>query len=233
MPCGTASRARERPVAQNKINQGAPQPPPLRSADYPLGLPHINPESTSGVRLVKANILYRFVVVVDILLIAMKYRSVISLENPYRSWFWAAILAYVQAQNNIDLTKFWDSLTEIFFHNCGHGGQRKKGTRWKSTPGVFTQLTAHCQNDHSHLPYQVQSQNGTWTFDTSTEAAYPQLLAARVAAAVKKFLLSKNLSFSLPPIPREKTLAAQHRQHKKTEPTHPRVCRDPVALAHR
>ena len=161
----------------------------------------------------KANILYRFVV--DILLIAMRYSSVISLENPYRSWFWAAILAYVQAQNNVDLTKFWDSLTEIFFHNCCHGGQRKKGTRWKSTPGVFTQLTAHCQNDHDHLPYQVQSQNGTWTFDTSSEAAYPQLLAARVAAAVKKFLLTKNIPFSLPPNPREKTLAAQHRQHKK------------------
>ena len=92
---------------------------------------------------------------------------------------------------------------------------KEKGTRWKSTPGVFTQLTAHCQNDHDHLPYQVQSQNGTWTFDTSSEAAYPQLLAARVAAAVKKFLLTKNIPFSLPPNPREKTLAAQHRQHKK------------------
>ena len=197
MPCGTASRARERPVARNKINQGAPQPPPLRSADHPLGLPHINPESTSGVRLAKANILYRFVV--DILLIAMKYNSVISLENPYRSWFWAAILAYVQAQNNADLTKFWDSLTEIFFHNCCHGGQRKKGTRWKSTPGVFTQLTANCQNDHDHLPYQVQSQNGTWTFDTSSEAAYPQLLAARVAAAVKKFFVKQKPFFFSPP----------------------------------
>ena len=48
MPCGTASRARERPVARDKIKQGAPQPPPLRSADHPLGLPHINPDSTSG-----------------------------------------------------------------------------------------------------------------------------------------------------------------------------------------
>ena len=33
MPCGTASRAQERPVARDKILQGAPQPPPLRSAD--------------------------------------------------------------------------------------------------------------------------------------------------------------------------------------------------------
>ena len=80
MPCGTASRARERPVARDKIKQGAPQPPPLRSADHPLGLPHINPDSTSGIRLKKANQLYRFVI--DILLIAMKSHSVISLGNP-------------------------------------------------------------------------------------------------------------------------------------------------------
>ena len=72
-----------------------------------------------------------------------------------------SLLAYVQAQNKLILQNFWHSLTEIFFHNCCHGGQRKKGTRWKSAPGVFTQLTAHCQNDHNHLRYQVQSQNGT------------------------------------------------------------------------
>jgi hypothetical protein len=112
MPCGTASRARERPVATSKVLQGAPQPPPLHSADHPLGLPHINPESTSGIRLKKANQLYSFVI--DILLIAMKYNIAISLENPYRSWFWAAILALVQAQNNPALTRFWDSLTEVF-----------------------------------------------------------------------------------------------------------------------
>ena len=40
--------------------------------------------------------LYKFVV--GILLIAMKYNSGISLENHYRSWFWAAILALAQTQ---------------------------------------------------------------------------------------------------------------------------------------
>jgi len=76
-------------------------------------------------------------------------------------------------------------------------------------------LTAHCQNDHDHLPYQVRSDDGTWTFDTSSEAVYPALLAARVAAAVKKFLQAKNISFFPPPNPRIKTLAVQHRQHKR------------------
>ena len=39
LPCGTASRARERPVAPHLQKQGVPNPPPLRSADHPLGLP--------------------------------------------------------------------------------------------------------------------------------------------------------------------------------------------------
>lgn len=92
MPCGTASRARERPVARDKILQVAPQPPPLRSANHPLGLPHINPDSTSGIRLEKNQ---------PVVQIRNRYppnrdeiQRVISLENPYRSWFWAAILAF-------------------------------------------------------------------------------------------------------------------------------------------
>ena len=145
----------------------------------------------------------------------MKYNIAISLENPYRSWFWAAILALVQARNNPSLTKFWDSLTEIFFHNCCHGGQRKKGTRWKSTPGVFHTLAAVCQNDHDHLPYQVHTENGAWIFDTSSEAAYPHLLTQRVAAALRTFLSQKEFSFTPPPNPRLTSLANQHRQHKK------------------
>ena len=213
MPCGTASRARDKPVARDKVLQGAPQPLPLRSADHPLGLPHINPDSISGVRLSKANQLYRFAI--EILLIALRYNSVISLENPHRSWFWAAILAYVQAQHNPQLVKFWDSLVEVFFHNCCHGGQRRKGTRWKSTPGVFERLSATCANDHEHLTYQVQHTDGSWSFDTAAEAAYPELLTRRVAEAVKHFLMQRNLIFRPPPNPRIKTLAVQHRQHKK------------------
>ena len=67
MPCGTASRAREKPVSAHQRSLGAPNPNPLRSAEYPLGLPHINPETTAGIRLAKANILYRFAVLLTYL----------------------------------------------------------------------------------------------------------------------------------------------------------------------
>ena len=114
-----------------------------------------------------------------------------------------SLLAY-EAQNNVDLTKFLGFTHRNFLSQLLPWRPKEKGTRWKSTPGVFTQLTAHCQNDHNHLRYQVQSQNGTWTFDISTEAAYPQLLAARFAAAVKKFLLCKIFPFLYPQFPEKR-----------------------------
>ena len=40
-PCGTASRARERPIPKALALRGAPQPRPLRSEQYPLGLPNL------------------------------------------------------------------------------------------------------------------------------------------------------------------------------------------------
>ena len=112
MPCGTASRAREKPISHHQRQMGAPNPPPLRSATHPLGLPHINPATTSGIRLAKANQLYRFVI--QLLYLAMRHGSVISLENPHRSWFWAAILAIILEINDPQLTNFWDSLHDVF-----------------------------------------------------------------------------------------------------------------------
>ena len=65
----------------------------------------------------------------------------------------------IQEHSNPQLVPFWDSLAEVFFHNCCHGGQRRKGTRLKSMPTVFADLEAECQNDHEHLPYQVHMNN--------------------------------------------------------------------------
>ena len=41
-PCGTASKARERPMPQSLIQMGAPAPRQLRSATYSLGLPNLS-----------------------------------------------------------------------------------------------------------------------------------------------------------------------------------------------
>ena len=43
LPCGTGSRARERPVPSRLKQQGAPQPRPLRDSAHVLGLPGLSP----------------------------------------------------------------------------------------------------------------------------------------------------------------------------------------------
>ena len=41
VPCGTFSRARERPIPVSLRRQGAPNPKPLRSTEFPYGLPDL------------------------------------------------------------------------------------------------------------------------------------------------------------------------------------------------
>ena len=40
-PCGTFSRARERPVPVKLKRMGAPEPQPLRDATFPMGFPDL------------------------------------------------------------------------------------------------------------------------------------------------------------------------------------------------
>ena len=56
LPCGTSSRARERQISAALRAQGVPNPPPLRSAMCPLGLPGLR--STHQAKVDSANKLY-------------------------------------------------------------------------------------------------------------------------------------------------------------------------------
>ena len=82
---------------------------------------------------------------------------------------------------------------------------------------TFLILWPQNANDHEHLPFLLNMTSGQWSFDTSAEAAYPTLLTQRVASLVKQFLENKGRVFVPRPLPRLKTLAAQHRQHRKRD----------------
>ena len=73
LPCGTASLARERPVAPALRAMGVPNPPPLRSAQFPLGMPGL-----SGIHQAKvdsANQLYRLAVEILVSLPSQRHCS--------------------------------------------------------------------------------------------------------------------------------------------------------------
>jgi hypothetical protein len=59
-PCGTASRARDRPIPEHLRKAGAPCPRPLRNQDHPRGIPDLRPDEQA--RVCSANAIYDFCV---------------------------------------------------------------------------------------------------------------------------------------------------------------------------
>ena len=216
LPCGTSSRARELPIPEAMKRAGVPEPPPLRSAEHPLGLPGLADHHWKRVN--SANLLYRLAV--EIVLWCHEHNVVLSIENPANSWLWAALVALAR-EHSVAAAVALGKLQMVLFHACCHGSSRRKHTGWLSTPGVFDALNATCQNDHEHEPWGVKWNAGTWVFDTSTEAHYPHLLAQRAVECIVQFLLSKGLSVDKPLRLHDRSTAAQGKQSKKHKPLVP------------
>lgn len=211
MPCGTGSRARERPIPEAKRKMGVPQPPPLRSAEYPLGMPGLS--AFHKAKVTSANQLLEFVV--QLLLECWKQNIHVMLENPERSWIWAALTALVLRHNLPSFHKWYNELIDIDFDACEHGGLRPKSTRFKTSIAQLRPLAKRCSGKHIHAPYGTTWDGNKWQFDTSSEAEYPLLLCERISAILAKF-------FKLPPQPvasnRVAQIATTQRQRKASRP---------------
>eukprot|EP00435_Cladocopium_sp_Y103_P067991 s171_g30.t2 len=210
LPCGTASRAREKPVSATLRAQGAPNPPPLRSATCPLGLPNLGPVNQA--RVDSANKLYTLAV--EVLLFCHRRGIILSIENPANSWLWAALVQLTMLHSS-EAAAAYNALEKVIFHACCHGSTRKKSTDWLGTSHVYTSLAATCQGDHEHEPWRVRWAAGAWVFDTAAEAAYPMLLAQRVAACMVLVANQRQFSLQAPLRLHDVSTAAQGKQSRK------------------
>ena len=211
MPCGTGSRARERPISVAKRKMGVPQPPPLRSGEHPLGIPGLG--AFHAAKVASANKLLEFVV---LLLVECWLNNIhVILENPERSWIWAAITALVLKHSSFSFHRWYNNLSDVDFDACEHGGLRPKSTRLKTSIPQLQSLARRCSKSHVHAPYGTTWDGHKWTFDTSMEAEYPLSLCERLSAILAKF-------FKLPPQPlvsaRASQIASTQRQHKSCRP---------------
>lgn len=180
-----------------------------------MGLPHLQ-----GLHLAKvtsANVLYQLVL--DIVEFCCKRSIIVSIENPANSWLWAC-LAHMARSRPVEHAQALNSLEMVTFHACCHGSTRRKNTGWCGTPHVFTALQAVCQNDHPHEPWGIRWSHGAWVFDTSTEAAYPTLLAQRVAACLTAAATAR-WQLAAQPRLHDLSTAAAGRQSKRHRPLIP------------
>ena len=187
--CGTASRARGRPIPGEHPKAG---PQPLRSEIFPNGLPGLS--SHDQARVDKANESYSATVRLIRKLIGLGIS--VSIENPKNSFFW----------KYSDVAKLLESFGDrhfSIFHHCMHGGKRDKQTAWWSwnprnaEKDMFQSLALQCDGNHKHEPWQpYKDVHGQTVFPTKEEAAYPQLLCDRVACILKDEALQCNFSFS-------------------------------------
>ena len=121
-PCGTASAARGIPVP------GCPQemqPVPLRSKEFPDGLPGLT--GLNLLKVEKANALYRATAV--IVQFCVLYGILVSIENPLNSLFWLT-------KPMVELFASWEGF-RVVFDSCMMGGQRDKATLWWCNKKIF------------------------------------------------------------------------------------------------
>ena len=217
LPCGTGTRARERPLPSYLLKQKAPNPRPLRSQEHPLGVPHLS--KTELQKVTSANRLALFTV--HVLLQAMRTNTVVTIENPSRSWMWNVLEHYVHSLQNPELTNFWDSMVSVQFSNCAHGGERPKNTTLRSTSDIFLPLALPCPGKHAHKPYTLKRDAANWTFATAEESEYPSLLCYRFVTLLRAHLARSAFRFT----PVSKTLSGrtQTKKHPTLVPEYHRI----------
>jgi len=180
-PCGTASRARERPLSSRLKASGVPQPPPLRSEAFPFGIPAMLTSKAHGPRLRAANRLYRFTAAC--LLACLQEGRAFTLENPANSHFWA-VLERLVLEWPEPLQVSFARLIKVDFAQCMHGGTRPKISRFLTNIPAVRALACRCDGQHKHDPWGAQWTPNGWRFATHLEAQYPRLLCRRVVEHV-------------------------------------------------
>ena len=165
-PCGTASAAR----------QIQPGPPPLRSYDFPMGLPGLTFIQKTRVQL--ANQLYKWTV--DMILQLDAKQVAWSVENPASSLMWVTDpFVYLVAQLTFEA---------FSFHTCMFQAPRKKDTAiWCNIKELRHHLERKCDEQHVHAKWGRTAEG----FAIAEECAYNDAISASWAEAIYDYALTK------------------------------------------
>ena len=215
--CLVAHRVEQENRVPAKLrSQGAPSLKPLRSAECPLGLPQL--AGVDKAKVESANILYALAIEI---LVFLKGRNVIiSIENPGNSYLWPALVA-LALQMSMEAAQLLNKLERASFHACCLGSTRRKNTAWVSTGGIYGALNAVCDYSHPHGEWSVRWTSEGWRFDTSSEAAYPTVLAQRATACLVEAARARGIQLESQIWLHDKSTAVPGKQSKRHQPLIP------------
>ena len=176
-PCGTASRAREIPIRDDLKASGLKTPIPLRTEQHPDGIPGL--DGLNLVRLTAANDIYKRLASFVTKLVGKSRWFVI--ENPARSLFWQT--SWIKPLFELPEVKM------ILYDACMFGGNRPKHQMLLTNISVLTEMCSLCDNNHEHADWSVKRKHdGSWKFDTASEAAYPYEFCNKLSAILAGFI---------------------------------------------
>ena len=142
-PCGTASRARDKDIPESAKRAGVRRPMPLRSAEYPRGLPHLT--GLDETKVTKANAVYDFMVEVAELLLDNDMKFCV--ENPERSYMWQ-IPGFVRLAQRQGV--FATCLSQCM--HSDEASRRNKRSKFLHNVVALNTLVRQCDNGHDHAP---------------------------------------------------------------------------------
>ena len=177
-PCGTSSRARERPLPKRLKRLGVPEPKPLRSSQFPLGFPWL--KGTDRLRVNLGNECYTTVAVVFSACVELTVAALI--ENPANSRMW-----------DVPCVKKLFDLPGVYFtkfHACMHGGSRDKLTGLLPNCPQLLSMDVRCDGQHSHQAWTVSRSLGVVGSSTPQQKLnIPLLMCSRLAKAFSEFAI--------------------------------------------
>ena len=196
-PCGTFTRARERPIPRWLLEHGAPCPAPLRSDDRPEGFSPRHLSSTDRIKVHKGNVIAEFCA--EVAQYCLKHGKSFSIENPTGSILWK-LPCYINLLRQ-------DGVQQVDFHACMWGSKRNKRTTFVTNMPALESLRKACDGRHEHAPWGLRWHKG-WHFATEEECEYPKELCDATAKAVAR-------AFN---IPAPSALPARRKQKSKPGP---------------
>ena len=169
MDCSTKSRAREIP---RQFDDGRPAPQPLRSIEFPEGLPHLS--EADYLRVQTDNIACKFLLD-QIQLLADRGGASVR-ENPWRSLHW-----YLPQEQAMMATGMW--FDKRYSSCCFMGARAKSQCLRHNIDEINAWPVLDCHHVHDPREWDPSTIDGKRFYPSHEEAEYTAPLAFAIAVA--------------------------------------------------